>query len=334
MSISVGILLLRGGLASTAVQPLDIFNSTGQLWNALSDEPCDPAFEVTTATVDGNPVITDRHLSLTPECSFEDLDQPDLIFVPAGGLELDTMVRDGYDIDSVIEQNAEVVDWLRHWSNQGSKIAAVCSGVALPAQAGLLDGKVATVHWGVAELYRKRFPAVDWKEEYLVADADDIFCGGGANAASDLSLYLVEKYCGRDVALRTARALIIEMPRTWQNSFTHFSLRANHNDEPVLKVQEWLQKHYSQDVRLDEIARQFGMSNRNFTRRFKEATGESPLNYLQGMRVAVAKRLLETSQKTIQEITELVGYTDLIFFRSLFKRRAGLSPNDYRLRFG
>ncbi len=334
MSISVAVLFLNGGLGSTAIQPMEIFSNAGQLWNALNGAACDPQFTVTTASLDGRPVRVDQRLSLTPERSFAELGQPDLVFVPAGGLVLDTMIRDGYDVNETIGKNPEVVHWLRHWFEKGTKIAAVCSGVALLAQTGLLDGKLATTHWGVADLYRKRFPDILWREEFLVTDAGDIFCGGGANAAADLALYIVEKYCGRQIAIETARALIIEMPRTWQTCFTHFSLRVKHNDETVLKVQQWLQEHYAQDVCFDDIARQFGMSNRNFTRRFKDATGETPLNYLQSMRMAIAKQTLEDSHITVKETAERVGYTDLIFFRNLFKRCTGLTPNEYRLRFG
>lgn len=331
--ISIAVLLLNGGIASTAITPLEVFNSTGQLWNVLSDQKRAPKFTVTTATIDGQPVRTDRRLALAPETSFKELEKPDLVFVPAGGLELDTMFEEGYDIDEVLARNAEVIEWLKKWSAGGTTIAAVCSGVVLPATAGLLDGKVATAHWGLAELYRQRFPKVDWQEQYLVTDAGNILCGGGANAAADLSLYIVEKYCGRQMAQETARALLIEMPRTWQASFTHFSLRANHNDEPILKSQKWLQEHYAKEVQIDRLARESGMSSRNFIRRFKEATGDTPLGYLQGIRVAVAKRLLERSQITVQDVSFQVGYNDLVFFRNLFKRHTGLCPNEYRARF-
>lgn len=147
-------------------------------------------------------------------------------------------------------------------------------------------------------------------------------------------MYLVEKFCGREVATQCAKALLIEMPRTWQNAFTHFSMRPPHDDERILRAQEWLQRHYSEDVRLDALAAELGMSIRNFIRRFKAATGETPLSYLHSLRIAMAKRLLENGRSTIQEIAEEVGYTDLVFFRALFRRHAGTTPNDYRKRFG
>jgi transcriptional regulator GlxA family with amidase domain len=331
---TITILFLNGGCASTAIQPMEVFNTAGVLWNVLNGERPSQHFHVTTASLDGASVRTDSRLSMAPERSYADVGRTDLVFVPAGGLEFEELARNGYDIDAVIERNVDSIDWLRRWSASGIEIAAVCSGVALAAAAGLLDGKRATMHWGLTDVYRQRFPKVDWREEYLVTDAGDIYCGGGINAAADLSLYLVEKFCGREIASQSARALLIEMPRIWQAAFTHHSLRASHKDEMILKAQEWLQQHYADEVRFDQLARDLGMSGRNFARRFKQATGESPLGYLHGLRVAVAKHMLETTNVTIQEVGHRVGYFDPIFFRALFRRHTGLTPNDYRQRFG
>ena len=332
--LTVAVLFLNGGCASTATLPTEIFCNAGVFWNLINGEPVSPRFQVTTASLDGAAVRTDRLICLKPERSFAELESPDLIFVPAGGLELDALARGGYDIDAVIARNREAVGWLRRWAKAGAQVAAVCSGVALVAEAGLLDGKRATAHWGLAERYCQRFPRVDWQPEYLVTDAGNLYCGGGINSAADLALYLVEKFCGRETATQCAKALLIEMPRTWQNAFTHFSMRPPHDDDQVLRAQEWLQRHYAEEVRFESLAAGLGMSTRNFIRRFKAATGETPLRYLHSLRIAMAKRLLENGRLTIQEVAEEVGYTDLIFFRSLFKRHTGISPNDYRKRFG
>jgi transcriptional regulator GlxA family with amidase domain len=244
------------------------------------------------------------------------------------------MVSQPYDPHRVVAENAGLIPWLREWHAEGTLIATACSGALLAAAAGLLDGKRATAHWGLTSLYRDAFPRVDWREDYLVTDAGDIVCGGGVNAAADVSLYLVEKYCSREIALRTARSLCIEMPRTWQNSFTHFELRAAHDDDGVLAAEQFMRHHFDEEVRFDEVAAHVAMSPRNFARRFKDATGETPLAYLHGLRIAVAKQLLETSPNTVAEIGQRVGYDDAAFFRQLFQRRTGVSPSDYRRRFG
>ena len=332
--LNIAVLFLNGGSPSTAIQPMEIFSYAGVFWNILEDIPAEPLFEVTTASLDGMPVRSSKQVSLTPQCAFSDLDKPDLVFVPSGGLELESLACQGYDVDTIISTNSEVVDWLKEWAAAGIEIAAVCSGVALLAKAGLLDGKQATAHSGLIEKYRRRFPQVDWKPEYLVTDAGNIYCGGGINAAADLTLYLVEKYAGHDAAVQCAKSQLIEMPRTWQIAFTYFAIRTEHDDTQVLSAQEWLQHHFAENVRFETLARNLGMSFRNFTRRFKAATGDTPLNYLHALRVAMAKLRLEKGYSTIQAIADEVGYEDLIFFRKLFKRHTGLTPNDYRNRFG
>lgn len=332
--LRVAVMLLNGGSASTAVLPTEVFRHAGVFWNLIGGHAPEPRFAVTTATLDGGPARTDALISVTPQHAVADLERPDLVFVPAGGLEYEVLIRDGYDIDAVIAANAGLVPWLRRWADDGAMVAGVCSGVALLAEAGLLDGRRATAHWGLAHLYRERFPTVDWRPEYLITDEGNVFCGGGINSAADLSLYLVEKFCGREVAAECAKALLIEMPRTWQVAFADFSLGALHEDSGVHRAQEWLHQHYAEDVRFDALARHVGMSPRTFARRFKAATGQTPLTYLHGLRITMAKRRLENGRQTIQEVMTAVGYEDPIFFRTLFRRYTGLSPNEYRLRFG
>jgi len=332
--IDVTVLMLDGGFASTAVGPIDVFRCAGVLWNVLNGEAPSPCFRVTAASFDGSPVRADELLSLAPACALAEVRSTDLILVPAVGLDLETLMTTGYDIDLSVARNARVIPWLQQQAAQGAQIAGVCSGVALLAAAGLLDGKRATTHWALAERCRRRFPQVDWRPEYLVTDAAGVYCGGGVNAASDLSLYLVEKFCGREVATQCAKAMLIEMPRIWQVAFAHLDVKAQHADEAILRAQEWIHQNYDKDVRLEQLACRIGMSPRNFIRRFKAATGQAPLAYLQNLRIAAAKRLLENGRNTVQEIGSTVGYDDTIFFRSLFRRHTGVTPTEYRQRFG
>jgi transcriptional regulator GlxA family with amidase domain len=328
----VAILFLEGGFASTAILPLEIFSTAGMLWNGFNGDQPSQHFKVTSASVDGRPVKVDSRLSLTPECSFTKLGQPDLVFVPAGGFRSDELAHAGYDLEAITRANSEAMHWLRRWNGDGAEIASVCSGVALLAAAGLLDGKQATAHWGVMQLYREHFPNVQWQEKFAVIDNGDTYCSSGLNGPSDLSLYLVEKYCGRDIAVQCARALSIEMPKRWHATFTQLSRTVAHDDERIFAAQQWLQERYAEEQRFEEVARKFGMSGRNFARRFKNATGESPLAYLHGMRIAAAKQLLESTLVSVQEIAQKVGYSDVLFFRELFKRHTGVSPSEYRRR--
>ncbi|WP_202882819.1 GlxA family transcriptional regulator [Microvirga tunisiensis] len=307
---------------------MEIFRNTGVLWNLLKGKAPEPRFRVTTASLGGGPAVTDQLVSLLPSCAVEAVEQPDIVFVPAGGLPFDTMMQTGYVIDAVIEHNAAIIPWLQRWASTGTKVAGVCSGVALLAEAGLLDGKRATTHWGLAEIYRKRFPDVDWQPDYLITDAGDIACSGGINSAADLSLYLVERFAGREVALECAKALLIEMPRTWQVAFADVMLRKDHNDENIQRAQDWVHQHFQRPIGVEAIAARVGMSPRNFIRRFKDATGHTPLSYIHTIRVTMAKRLLEDGQRSIQEVSQAVGYEDVIFFGTCSNAIRGCVPRS------
>jgi transcriptional regulator GlxA family with amidase domain len=170
--------------------------------------------------------------------------------------------------------------------------------------------------------------------ELMVTEDRGFYCGGGVNASLDLSIYLVERFCGHDVAMQTAKALLIETPRAWQAGFAIVPLKTDHTDDTISSAQEWMHKHFGKTFSLEDLAARVGMSMRNFVRRFKEATGDAPLIYLQKLRIAAAKRMLESNHRTMQEISEAVGYQDVAFFRLLFQRHTGISPSEYRHRFG
>jgi len=322
--IDVTVLLLDQTFSSTAVGPMEVFRHAGSLWNKLTGKAEKPRFQVRTASEDGRPVLCDGPIHIQPMCAIQDVRRTDLIFIPTTGLSL----------DDVVERNAPVVPWLKRWHKRGAAIASVCSGVGLVAATGILDGKRATTHWALADRFREKYPTVKWMPELMVTEDGDLYCGGGVHAALDLSLYLVEKFCGHDIAMESAKALLIDMPRAWQAGFAVVPLKTEHNDEAISTAQDWLHQNFHRPFPLEAPAHRAGMSLRNFVRRFKQATGDSPLNYLQKLRIAAAKRLLESNHRTMQEISDAVGYQDVAFFRSLFQRHTGVSPSAYRERFG
>ena len=318
--VDVTVLFLKETFSSTAVGPMEVFRHAGTLWNILTGKSQHPYFQVTTASADGHLVECDGPIYIKPMAAIRDVRKTDLIFIPTTGL----------GIDDVVERNAPVVPWLKRWHKRGAAIASVCSGVGLVAETGMLDGKRATTHWALAERFREKYPKVKWMPELMVTEDRGFFCGGGVHAALDLSLYLVEKFCGHEIALESSKALLIETPRAWQAGFAVIPLKTEHNDEAISLAQDWLHENFHRTFPLDAPARRVGMSLRNFVRRFKEATGDSPLAYLQKLRVAAAKRLLENDHRSMQEISDAVGYQDVAFFRSLFQRHTGVSPSAYR----
>ncbi len=320
----VTVLLLEGGLPSTAVVITDILGSVGVIASLLDGTPAAPYFQVTTASPVSGKISAPFSLSLTAEKRLDEIDGTDLVVIPAVGI----------DIDRAVEHNRRVLSWIRDQHARGAEIAAVCTGVGLLAATGLLDNRPATSHWGVIMAYRKRFPRVRFQPENLITESEGLYCGGGVYSALDLSLYLVERYCGHEVALETARSLVIQPPRIWQSSYAIPEAPFNHGDDRIRDVEAWMHEHYAERFRFEALAARYGMSQRSLDRRFREATGITPLNYLHALRINAAKRHLETGTKSVNEICYAVGYEDLPFFRKLFVRHTSLTPSDYRNRFG
>src|SRR6476619_5578822 len=201
--LDVTVVVLEHGYASTAIAPIEIFHSAGVVWNWLHGETERPRFRVRTASVDGRKVSAAGSLALIPDYAIKEIKHTDIILIAAPGwAQLDRIAR-----------YTPLVPWLRKWHARGAFIAGACTGVAYLAEAGLLDGHQATTHWGVADSYRERYPKVRWRTEQFVTEDGRIFCSGGVYASIDLSLYLVEKFCGHEIALKVAKSLLLSMPR-------------------------------------------------------------------------------------------------------------------------
>lgn len=321
--IDVVVVVLDAGYASTAIGPIEVFHSAGLTWNWLHGEAVEPRFRVRTASIDGRAVSSACSLRLQPECALREIRRADIIVLQAPG----------WDVLAATTRNPLLIAWIRKWHARGAYIAGICTGVASLAEAGLLDGRQATTHWGVAHILRERYPKVHWRTDQFLTEDRRVFCSGGIYASLDLSLYLVEKFCGHEVALQCAKALLIGMPRSRQSGYSVAPLSRPHADAKIRQAEDYLQRHYVRGVTAGELAGRVGMSPRNLIRRFKAATGRLPGAYLQTLRIASAKDLLERGNAAIQEICAKVGYEDAAFFRALFKRHTGMTPAEYRNRF-
>ena len=320
----VTVVLLDDGYASTALMPIEVFHSAGALWRELKGEAPEPRFRVTTASIDGLPVRSPyAGLKMTPEYKIADIERTDIVVVPTSGLALD---------EKLLEHSA-LLPWLRKHHAGGAYLAGVCMGAAYLAEAGLLDGKVGTTHWAVGADLARRYPKVDWRTDMFVTEDSRLLCSGGLTAAADVSLYLVEKLCGHEIAVQTAKALLLTMPRTCQSGYALLPLSPAHNDDAVRAVEMHLQKHFRDDTSLELLAEKVGIAPRTFMRRFKAATGRLPGAYVQAVRVETAKAMLERDRASVQSIASAVGYDDASFFRALFKRATGMAPAEYRARF-
>ena len=321
--LEVTVILLEEGYASTAIAPIEIFHSAGLLWNWLHGETLQPRFKVRIASIDGRSVTSLCSLGLTPPYAIDDIKKTDIIILPASG----------WDIMDKIARNTRLLPWLKKWHARGAYIAGVCTGVVFLAECGLLDGRQATTHWGVADILRQRYPKVLWRPDQFVTEDGPLFCSGGIYASIDISLYLVEKFCGHEIALQTAKSLLVSMPRNRQSGYSVLPLSRPHTDDKIKQIEDYLQKYFDRNVTIGGLATRVGMSPRNFIRRFKTATGRLPGAYIQCLRISEAKELLERDAASIQNVSAKVGYDDIAFFRSLFKRHTGMTPAEYRSRF-
>ncbi len=309
-------------MATTLFGPMDILNQAGRLWNRVSNTPQTPFFDVAIASADGQPIRCANNVLIQPHCSIETIDQTDLI-----------VIASATDSNRILKRNPGIVPWLIKQYNQGAHIASICTGVFLLAETGLLDGKSATLHWGFARMFQKKYPRVNLKQDQMFLDHGRLYCSAGVNAGMDLTLYLVEKFCGRQNAVQSAKTMILDMGRTMQTPYESLPCSKDHGDPLVLKAQKWIEQHYTQSIDYDRLAREYRMSRRSLERRFKQAAGVTPLGYLQQLRVESAKRMLEEGTQTFNEITYQVGYEDISFFRKVFVRLTGLRPKEYQQRF-
>lgn len=320
----VSIVGFPGALASAITGMIDLFRLAGVTWARIQGREPERHFEVQLLTEDGGPCCCLNGVSLLANGSIQDTEPGELILVPTiGGPILPTLENAGV-----------LLDWLRRQAAAGHEIASNCTGAFLLAEAGLLDGRKATTHWGFSDLFRQRYPQVECHPEQLVTVDGPIACAGGGTAWWDLGILLIERYAGAQVARELAKAFVIDAGRRSQAPYAALQTKRYHQDEAILALQDWLDQRYSHPLATDDLVRQSGLSSRSLLRRFKAATGETPQHYLQALRIEAAKSQLESSRLPVERITQAVGYEDVSSFSRLFRRQTGLTPSDYRARFG
>jgi transcriptional regulator GlxA family with amidase domain len=321
--IKVAILAAEGCVLSTIASPMDMFLQAGVMWNVTMGKIPDPIFEVKIVTSDGQPVMALNQVPVIPACVMHDVKDVDLIIIPSQSFFFD------------LQSNAHIarVNWLREWYKKGADLASICTGAFTLAATGLLDGKSATTHWGMARQFKKTYPAVDLRTDLMVTDEGNLFCGGGITADLNLSLYLIRKFCGREIALQSARCTMADLDRISQATFSVFIPEKNHSDREILKSQGWIEENYQKSVKLDDLAVRTGMSPRQFNRRFKAATGETGIKYLQLVRIEAAKLALINTDQSFEDISRNVGYENVSFFRRVFKNNTSVTPVVYRQKF-
>ena len=235
--------------------------------------------------------------------------------------------------NKVLQCNHELIEWIQDQYKMGAEVASICTGAFLLAATGLLDGKSCSTHWGAANDFRQLFPNINLQTDKLISVERNIYSNGGSYSFLNLILFLIEKYFDRETAIYCSKMFQIEIDRVLQSPFVIFRTQKNHGDEMVCQAQTYIEEHMNERISFEELASKLATSRRNFDRRFTKATGNTPAEYLQRVKIEVAKGLLEKGRKSIFEVMDEVGYTDDKAFREVFKKITGLSPFEYKRKY-
>jgi transcriptional regulator GlxA family with amidase domain len=258
--------------------------------------------------------------TVTPNKQISDITHTDLIIIPSLN----------HNYEKAVKANGQLIEWIEQQYKNGAEIASICTGAFLLATTGLLDGKTCSTHWAAADTFRTFFPKVDLQADRLITDENGIYTNGGAYSFLNLVIYLVEKYFDRQTAIYCSKVFQIEMDRQSQSAFTIFTGQKQHGDEMVKEAQAYIETNMQEKISVEHLSARFAVGRRNFDRRFIKATGNTPVEYLQRVKIESAKKALETSRKTINEVMYDVGYSDVKAFREVFRKVTGMSPLEYR----
>lgn len=237
------------------------------------------------------------------------------------------------DTTKGIQANAEAIPYFKSLYKNGASLASLCIGAFLLAETGLLNGKKCSTHWAHISDFRERYPEIDVEDGAIITEHDNIYSSGGASSLWNLILYLIEKFADRQTAVMISKYFALDIGRDSQSQFAIFKGQRNHGDAEIKKVQDHIEKHYEDKITVESLATLINTGRRTFERRFKEATNNTSIEYIQRVRIEAAKKFFEASRKNISEIMFDVGYTDTKAFRDTFKKITGLTPIEYRNKF-
>ena len=297
-----------------------IFSEVNSLLEELGEEKL---FDIHLVGVSKETRQTTGLFTVNPDLLLEDLDKTDLIIIPAlfG------------DQKKAAERNKEFISWIIDQYKFGAEIATFCIGAFFLASTGLLDGKTCTTHWHFANEFRNMFPEANLVDDKIMTEDAGIYTSGGAYSYLNLLLYLIDKYAGREIAVLISKSFMIDIDRNSQSPFIIFKGQKEHEDEQIKKAQEFIESNYQEKITVEQLASTLALSRRNLERRFKKATANTVVEYIQRVKIEAAKICLETSRENISEVMYKVGYNDTKAFRTTFKKITGLSPVQYRNKY-
>ncbi|NHN36031.1 helix-turn-helix domain-containing protein [Pseudomaricurvus alcaniphilus] len=311
-------LVIEDMLATSITLPIEMLNlaesaAKGHDRNAMR-------LNIASASVRREAVKTRSGFTLQADLVLDNIAHTDMVIIPS-------LWRNPRPI---LRKHPEIVAWLKTLNEQGTTLIAVGTGVCFLAEAGVLNGKAATTHWHYFDQFQRDYPDIDLKRQYFITQAGNIYCAASVNAVADLTVHFIHRTYGKDIANQVQRNFSHEIRRPYESTSFYDDKYRLHPDESIVQAQIWLQDNSQREIFLKDVAARFDMSVRSFNRRFKAATGKTPLQYLQEIRIDMAKDLLQTSNLSVSEIAYKVGYQDIGFFSSLFKKQLSTTPSEYR----
>jgi len=316
----ISILVPENSVMQAIADPQYLFSAVNQFRAVAGKEPL---FTVELVGLKRQVNINNGLFSINTSRLLKDVEQTDLVIIPAlfG------------DMKTSIAANKNALPWINEQYSKGAEVASLCVGAFLLASTGLLDGKKCSTHWGFQNEFREMFPDVEVVEGSIISEEHRIYSSGGANSYWNLLLHLVEKYTDRETAILASKYFAIDIDRESQTAFALFKGQKNHTDEAVRKAQAYIEENFQEKISVDDLADIVAVGRRSFERRFKIATNNTVLEYIQRIKVEAAKRSFENSRKNMNEVMLDVGYTDTKAFRTVFKKVTGLTPVEYRNKY-
>ena len=305
---------------SSIVGAYKIFTRANEYWKKTGRKEL---FRIELAGVSKKVDFYDGLFSVKPHTHISAITKTHLIIIPSLN----------HNYQKAVKGNQLMIDWIERQYKHGAEIASICTGAFLLASSGLLDGKTCSTHWSAADNLREMFPHVNVQPDKLITDENGIYTNGGAYSFLNLIIYLVEKYYDRQTAIFCSKVFQIEMDRQSQSAFIIFKGQKTHEDEIVKKAQSYIENHVDEKISVEHLSSKFAVGRRNFDRRFIKATGNTPVEYSQRVKIESAKKAFETTRKTISEVMYDVGYADVKAFREVFRKITGMSPLEYRSKY-
>ncbi|NAS12161.1 GlxA family transcriptional regulator [Poritiphilus flavus] len=310
-------------IVDTIIAPFNLLKMANSYSMRLNRESAGP-YKIDLVGLDKEPIVYQGLFSIQPTAAIGEVKKTDLILVsPISG-----------NLEREVSNNRGFVQWIRKQRIENdAEIASLCKGAFLLAETGLLNGKSCATHWTAHEQFQRRYPAVNLIPEKIICEDNGIYSSGGAYSILNFTLYLIERYFGRETAIWCSKVSEIDFDRISQNAFIIFSGQKEHSDEPIKKAQQYIEDHYEQRLNINSLAAMVNLNGRSFLRRFKKATSNTPLEYIQRVKIEAAKKQLESTTKTILEVMYGIGYQDEKAFRTTFRKYSGLSPKEYRNKY-